>query len=66
MRKVVIIFPDTEKIAQFILGKNISGAEANSGEQTVTAVLEDDDIITACAEYGGHLNVELELKKPSC
>lgn len=66
MRKIVIIFPDTERMAAFIFDKGISGADANSGEQTLTAVLEDDEIIIACTEYDGHLNVELTPEKPTC
>jgi hypothetical protein len=65
MQQVVIIFPDTEKIADFIMSRPIPRAEVNSREQTLTAPLEEDDIITACTEYGGHLNVELTPKKPS-
>jgi len=66
MRKVVIIFTDIKKMSDFLLDQNISGAEVNSKEQTLIGVLDEDDIITACAEYDGHLNVELKPENRSC
>ena len=66
MRMVVIIFSDNEKMTEFILSQNISRAEVNSREQTLTALLDEDDIITAFWEYGDHLHVELKPNEPSC
>lgn len=56
MKNVVLIFPDTISLASFILASNVSNAEVNTREQTLIAPLDDDDIITACEDYGAHLN----------
>ena len=50
----------------FIFGQNVVPEPGQTREQTFTVELEDDDIITACTEYDGHLNMELTLKKPRC
>ncbi len=57
MEKAVIIFADSTKMAQLIIKHQISNAGVNTREQSLIALLEDGEIITACAEYGGHLNV---------
>lgn len=66
MEKAVIIFADNTKLAEFIIKHQVSNAEANSREQSLIAPLEDEEIITACTEYGGHLNVDWLVKDSSC
>jgi hypothetical protein len=51
MKKVVLIFPDTVKMADFIIANNISNVIADSLEQSLTGEMTDDDIITACEEF---------------
>lgn len=62
MNKVVVIFPTSSSLADFVISHNISNAEINSVEKTLIAPLDDDDILTAIVDYGGHLNVERFLK----
>jgi hypothetical protein len=57
---------DTIRMGAFIFGQNVVPEPGQTREQTFTVELEDDDIITACTEYDGHLNMELTLKKPRC
>ena len=59
MIPVVIIFPDTDKMSDFIIDRNISNAEANSRETSLIAPLAEDDILVACTKYEGHLNTGL-------
>jgi hypothetical protein len=51
MKKVVLIFPDTLKMADFIIANNISNVIADSLEQSLTGEMTDDEIITACEEF---------------
>lgn len=67
MHKRLIIFPDTTAICNFIFSRRLIGAEANTKELTVTAQMEDDDVIEAVANYKGHLSEKwLSLPKPKC
>jgi hypothetical protein len=51
MKQVVLIFPDTSAIADFIVKEKISNAEINSIEQTVISTLTDKQIIDAETIY---------------
>lgn len=66
MEKAVIIFADNTKLAEFIIKHQVSNAEVNTREQSLIAPLEDEEIITACTEYGGHLNVGWPVAGPFC
>lgn len=52
MKKVVLIFPDTTSIANFILKERVSNSEVNSNEYTLIGVLTDRQIVTAETFYG--------------
>lgn len=58
MKTVVLFFPDTKKMAEFILSQEIFQGEAYTREQSLIARLEEDSVITAILDYGGHLNKE--------
>jgi len=67
MRKVVLLFPDTYSIADFLTEQRISNAEVNSREHSLIAVMEDEEIIRAVDDYGAHLNCEwIGVGKPLC
>lgn len=46
-----LIFPNTTKLAEFILNNNILKAEVESRHRLMEAELNDDEIILAVAEY---------------
>jgi hypothetical protein len=50
MQKVVLIFPDTIKLSDFIIKNQIGPVEVNTREQTLNAELEDEEILIACSE----------------
>ena len=62
----MLIFPDTSRIADFIINHRIGNAEVDSKEQPLVALLEDADIITAVEEYDGYLKTEIKPLPPSC
>lgn len=51
MRKTVLLFPDTTKMAEFIMQYRASNAEVNSVELTLTALLSEEQIVAACTAY---------------
>ena len=55
MKKVVLKFPDTSHITDFILQHKVSNAEVNSIEQTLVAIMTDEQIVIAETEYGAIL-----------
>jgi len=59
MKEVVLIFPDVQSMADFIIGEKISRAEADSFEQTVVAAVTDEQIEIAKEAYGAMLKAVL-------
>jgi hypothetical protein len=59
MKEVVLIFPDVQSMADFIVAEKISKAEADSFEQTVIGVVSDDQIEIAKQVYGAMLKTVL-------
>ena len=55
MKKVVLLFPNTTSIADFILSERVSNAEVNSFEQTLIASMDDKQIAKAETVYGAIL-----------
>jgi hypothetical protein len=55
MKKVVLLFPDTTSLADFIMSERINNAEVNSFEQTLVAPMIDTQITKAETVYGAIL-----------
>jgi hypothetical protein len=55
MKEVNLFFPTNTHMAEFVLNEKISNAEAHSGEQMLTAVLEDEKLVAAETLYGAIL-----------
>lgn len=55
MKEVKLIFPTNTQMAEFLLQEKINCAEADSREQTLTAVLPDQIIVIAETFYGAIL-----------
>ena len=55
MKKVLLSFPDTSSMTEFILLNNTSHAEVNSNERSLITYLNEDEIIKACTEFGALL-----------
>jgi hypothetical protein len=55
MKIVVMLFPDTTSIADFVMSERISNAEVNSFEQTLIAPMIDKQIVKAETVYGAIL-----------
>lgn len=52
MKKVILIFPDSATIADFVIIHGISNTEVNSKELTLTAFLTEEQIVIASTMYG--------------
>ena len=59
MKEVVLIFPDVQSMADFIIKEKISNAEADSFEQTVIGAVSEDQIDIAKEVYGAMLKAVL-------
>jgi len=59
MKEVVLIFPDVQSMADFIIAEKISKAEADSFEQTVIGAVSEDQIEVAKQVYGAMLKTVL-------
>jgi len=55
MKQVVLIFPSTGSIADFISLNQVKGVLVDSVAQTLSAVLSDEEIAIACTHYGAEL-----------
>lgn len=62
MRIVILIFPDTLMMSDFIMQCRISNAEVNSRDLTLTAVLSEKQIEVACAKYQAFLRNNKEFQ----
>jgi len=51
MKQVVLLFPNTSAIADFVLKEKVSKAQINSKEKTVTSPLTDKQITIAETIY---------------
>ena len=59
MKEVVLIFPDVQSMADFIVREQISNAEADSFEQTIIGAVSEDQIDIAKEVYGAMLKAVL-------
>ena len=55
MKDVILVFPDTASIADFILGNRIKNAEVSSVYNELTAKLTDQQIVIAEISYHAFL-----------
>lgn len=61
MRNVVLIFPDSLSLSDFLLAYQPSNCVVESRELTLSAILSDACINMACAEYGASLKTMVTL-----
>jgi hypothetical protein len=52
MKKVVLVFPDNNCIADFVIKYRVKGAEVNSSTQTLSAILSEEELRIASLDYG--------------
>ncbi|HWI94343.1 MAG TPA: hypothetical protein VNT20_23885 [Flavisolibacter sp.] len=60
MKTVLLLFPDAHHIAEFLVNNRIVGAEVNSKEHSLTAEMEDEEIITAVRDYDAYYKTEIK------
>jgi hypothetical protein len=51
MKRVVLLFPNTSAISDFLVNERVSKAQVNSTDKTVTSVLTDKQITVAETLY---------------
>ncbi len=61
MKKVILIFPDTVRMAHFVITYSISNAEANTKELSLYAYLTEDQIALACTLYNAYPSHALQI-----
>jgi hypothetical protein len=60
MKEVMMVFPDTSSMADFIVNECVSYAEVNSVEQTLVAPISERQIVKAETVYGAILKTILK------
>jgi hypothetical protein len=58
MNKVVLLFPDTIALTEFLLLHRIAGAEVNTLERSLTCKLTDKQLLIACTKYQAQLQIK--------
>lgn len=61
MKSVILIFPDAVRMAHFVLTNDVSNAEANTKELSLTAYLNEEQISIACSLYGAYLKYSFQV-----
>ncbi|HEV7620461.1 MAG TPA: hypothetical protein VGO09_01940 [Flavisolibacter sp.] len=61
MNKLILIFPDTKQMADFVLQNSISGIEVNSKEQTVAGIFTEEEILVACEDHNACLKYDTRI-----
>jgi hypothetical protein len=59
MKEVMMVFPDTSSMSDFIVNECVSNAEVNSFEQTLVAPISERQIVKAETVYGAILKTVL-------
>jgi hypothetical protein len=65
MNEVVLLFPDTITLTEFLLMYRVPGAEVNTLECSLTCKLTDKQILIACTKHQAHLQVKAEITPDS-
>ena len=61
MSEVILAFPSTNHIADFIVNYNLTSVEVDSRMLLVKGYLTEDELITACAEYEAKLIADSKI-----
>lgn len=61
MKKVILLFPDTVAMAEFILSQRIPRTQCNTRDKTLTAQMTDQQIETARRQYGASIKAAYKL-----
>jgi hypothetical protein len=55
MKTVTLLFPNTNAMAEYIISEQIRGVEVKTVELTLKGESTDQQIATACTQYGAYL-----------
>lgn len=58
MQKITLIFPNTSSLASFLIGGKIRGAEVDSANQSLRAVLTNEEMTIAKRDCDAKLKDE--------
>ena len=61
MYRVVLVFGDTQDLANFLLNEEMRGVETNSFDLTLSGILTKSQIDTACKRYGAYIRAFREI-----
>jgi len=62
MRKVVLLFPDTVSISEFLLMQKVSRVIIDTGEKMLRGILTDAQLHIACKQYGAKIRSSSVVK----
>lgn len=63
MKRVVLVFPDATKMTEFLLTCRIAGAEINSIENSLSGILSEQQIQTACETYEARIKLSYSVAR---
>lgn len=67
MNNTIIVFPDSVALSDFIFSRRLPNAEVSTQQCSVTAPMEEDDIIEAVSDHNGYVTHEWPpVYKPKC
>jgi hypothetical protein len=55
MKKTILVFPDTNSMADFLLVYKVKGVETNTVHLTISGRLSEKLVTTALMEYGAEI-----------
>lgn len=62
MRKVILVFPDINSIAEFLLTNKVSKTIVDSSQKTLKGVISDKALDTAVKQYGAKIKESIAVK----
>jgi hypothetical protein len=63
MKRVVLRFPDTASLTEFLLFYKIPGAEIDAIEHTLTAILTEEQLEIACKRYKAIIKLSYSVSR---
>lgn len=57
MNKVILVFPNTSSLSDFIFQHRISGVEVSTCDRSLSGQVTDEQMLIACTQYQAQLTI---------
>lgn len=65
MNKVILVFPNTSSLSDFIFKYRICGIEVSTRDRSLSGYISDEQVLTACAQYQAQLTIINRIATPT-